>query len=247
MVILGAFDFLIRHKPTQLADNRLVIIGADEEDISNYGYPLPDDTLFTLLQRLQSYQPKVIAIDIIRDQPIKSIDNYRKLATYLSENQDIVTVCNIGNKLNQSVAPPQNLGMEQVGYADLYDDSQPIDSKDDSVRRYILSRSSNNISSPSRCQSDYSLAWHLVYRYLVAQNINVEVVDDNWQFGEVIVKRLLNRSSGYQKLDSGGNHLLINYRNTSQIAQQLTIRDILTGEEYINPDWILKIESFLLV
>lgn len=234
---LKTFDLLIRHQPTQPADHRLVIIGMDEEDIRQYGYPLPDETLLTLLQRLQSYQPKAIGLDIFRDQEIKSKEDYKNLTTYLARNQDIVTVCNIGNELNQSVAPPKNLSSSQVGYGDLYDDSE-IDNQDDTIRRYLLSRSSNNISNPSRCQSDYSFAWHLVYRYLINQEIKVEVVGDSWQFGNVIFKPLKNRSGGYQKLDGRGNQLLINYRNTPQIAQQLTIRDILAGQEYFNPNWI---------
>ncbi len=236
---LKAFDFLMRHKPSQPADGRLVIIGADEDDLSNYGYPLPDQTLLALLQQLQSYQPRAIAIDIFRDRPTGlDQEQYGKLTTYLAENQDIVTVCNIGNELNQSVAPPDNLGMEQVGYADLYDDSQPTNNQDDTIRRYLLSRSSNTIATPSRCQTDYSLGWHLAYRYLISQGIDVTTVGDSWQFGEVVLKPLQNRSGGYQKLDARGNQLLINYRNTPQIAQQLTIRDVLAGEEYFNPNWI---------
>ncbi|MGK7930604.1 MAG: CHASE2 domain-containing protein, partial [Microcystaceae cyanobacterium] len=35
-----------------------------------------------------------------------------------------------------------------------------------------------------------------------------------------------------------GNQLLINYRNTPQIAQQVTVRDILENQEHINPAWI---------
>lgn len=235
---LKAFDFLMRHQPSQPADNRLVIIGADEEDIRNYRHPLPDDTLLHLLQKLQSYQPRAIGIDIFRDQPIKSNEEYQKLTTYLTENQNIVTVCNIGNELNQSIAPPKNVNINQVGYADLYDDSHLTNNQDDIVRRYLLSRSSNTIETPTLCQTDYSLGWHLAHRYLINQNIKVGVVGDSWQFGEVVLKPLQNRSGGYQKLDARGNQLLINYRNMPQIAQQLTLRDVLAGEEYFNPNWI---------
>ena len=235
---LKTFDFLMRHKPTQPADERLVIIGADEDDIINYGYPLPDKTLLALLQQLQSYQPRAMAIDIFRDRPMGDREQYQKLTTFLAKNQDIVAVCYIGNELIDSVAPPENLGLEQVGYADLYDDSQSTNNQDDTIRRYLLSRSSNTIATPSRCQSDYSLGWHLVYRYLISQGIDVTTVGESWQFGEVVLKPLPNRSGGYQKLDARGNQLLINYRNTPQIAQQLTIRDVLAGEEYFNPHWL---------
>lgn len=239
---LTTFDYFMGHKPTQSADSRLLIIGADEDDINinNYGYPLPDLVLLQLLQQLQSYQPRAIAIDIFRDQPtgFNNSKDYQKLTTYLKENPHIITVCNLGNKLNQSVAPPQNIPTEQIGYADLYDDSALNNNQDDTIRRYLLTHNTDTLTTPSRCQTDYSLAWHLAYKYLINQGINVETVGDNWQFGSVIFKPLENRSGGYQKLDSRGNQLLINYRNTSQIAQQLTIKNVLEEKQFFNPNLV---------
>ncbi len=239
---LTTFDYFMGHKPTQSADSRLLIIGADEDDINinNYGYPLPDQVLLQLLQQLQSYQPRAIAIDIFRDQPtgFNNSKDYQKLTAYLKENPNIITVCNLGNKLNQSVAPPQNLPREQIGYADLYDDSALNNNQDDTIRRYLLTHNADTLTTPSRCQTDYSLAWHLAYKYLINQGINVETVGDNWQFGAVIFKPLEKRSGGYQKLDAGGNQLLINYRNTSQISQQLTIKNVLEEKLFFNPNLV---------
>ena len=47
-----------------------------------------------------------------------------------------------------------------------------------------------------------------------------------------------NRSGGYQNLDARGNQLLIRYRNTPQIAQQVTLRDVLDESENFNPAWV---------
>jgi CHASE2 domain-containing sensor protein len=152
---LKAFDWLIQSLPAETADKRILIIGADEEDIRKYGYPLPDDILVQLLQKLEQYQPAAIGIDIFRDRPVP----------------------------------------------------------EDNTQNYQL----------------------LIAQF---QGISVKTVENNWQFDDVVIKRIEARSSGYQDLDARGNQLLIYYRNTPQIAQQVTVRDILEKNNYFNPEWI---------
>ncbi len=237
---LKAFDSLMVRRPQQTADERLLIIGADEEDLNRYGYPLSDEVIDQLLTQLQSYQPSVIGMDIFRDKPVltSNVRQSSPLSKTLTQSQNIVAICTFGNSLATSVAPPESISPQQVGFVNLYDDRQPTQGQDDMVRRYLLSRSENSLEAMSRCTTSYSFAWQLVYRYLQKQNISVTSQGDNWQFGNVLVERLKNRSSGYQTLDERGNQLLINYRNTPQIAQQITVRDILENKEHINPAWI---------
>ena len=237
---LKAFDSLMVRRPQQTADERLLIIGADEEDLNRYGYPLSDEVIDQLLTQLQSYQPSVIGMDIFRDKPIltSNVPQSSPLSQTLTQSQNIVAICTFGNSLATSVAPPESISPQQVGFVNLYDDRQPTQGQDDMVRRYLLSRSENALEALSRCTAPYSFAWQLTYRYLQKQDISVTSQGENWQFGDVLVERLKNRSGGYQTLDERGNQLLINYRNTPQIAQQVTVRDILENQEYINPAWI---------
>jgi CHASE2 domain-containing sensor protein len=53
-----------------------------------------------------------------------------------------------------------------------------------------------------------------------------------------MITRLVNQSAGYQKFDDRGNQLLISYRRTPQLAQQVTIRDILQEQASFDPNWI---------
>ncbi|MBV6622425.1 MAG: CHASE2 domain-containing protein [Rivularia sp. (in: Bacteria)] len=237
---LKAFDFLMQKMPIQKADKRILVIGADEEDISSsrYGYPLPDKTLNQLLEKIQTYQPAAIGVDIFRDQPVpKNNNNQQTLLNQWQENKNIIAIC-AGNNLKNSIAPPQNISVRQIGFVDLYDDKSQTQQQDDTIRRYLLSRTANPISQTSRCSTPYSFAWQLVYRYFKSTAIPVKTIDKNWQFGDVIVKRLQPRSGGYQNLDASGNQLLINYRNTPIIAQQITIRDVLENSNNFNPDWV---------
>jgi CHASE2 domain-containing sensor protein len=72
---------------------------------------------------------------------------------------------------------------------------------------------------------------------LEAKSIPVKTTPEkNWQFGSVVFKRLEPRSGGYQNLDARGNQVLINYRATPQIAQSVTLKEVLTGQ--FDPNWV---------
>ncbi len=237
---LKAFDYLSQKLPAESGDRRMLLIGADERDIGKdkYGYPLPDPVLAKLIDKLQQYQPAVIGIDIFRDRPItgKNRDNNLEFPNYW-QKPNVVSIC-LGDNLENSVSPPQASPSEQVGFVNIYEDVQVTNGADDNVRRYLLSRSPNPLTQTTYCDTRYSFAWQLVYRYFQSRNIPVTTLGKNWQFGSHVVERLLNRSGGYQKLDDRGNQLLISYRRTPQIAQQVTIRDILEERETFDPNWI---------
>ena len=237
---LKAFDYLSQKLPAESGEGRILLVGADERDIgkSQYGYPLPDSVLAELIDKLQQHQPAVIGIDIFRDRPIPghSTDNNLELKNYWQQ-PNVVSVC-LGNNLENSVLPPPASPAEQVGFVNIHDDRQVTNSADDTVRRYLLSRSPNPLTQTAYCDTRYSFALQLVSRYWQNHNIPVTTSEQNWQFGSQIIPRLVNRSGGYQKLDDRGNQLLISYRRTPQLAQQVTVRDILEERETFDSNWI---------
>ena len=225
---LPAFDYFTRLMPEATADDRLLIIGADETDISShYDYPLPDETLAQIIQKLEQYRPAAIGIDIFRHSPIPPEST--SFTTLLEQNPHIITVC-AGHNEDDSIASPVGNSPEQSAFADLYKDFDLTNSKDYTTRRYLLSRSPNPISEESRCTTPYSLAFQLAYNYFQNEKIPVTTVGENWQIGSTAIERLQDRSGGYQKLDSRGNQLLIRYRNTPHIAQQVTVRELLSDD-----------------
>ncbi|HEY9645611.1 MAG TPA: CHASE2 domain-containing protein [Chroococcidiopsis sp.] len=67
---LGAYDSLMRLRPDEGPDNRVVVVGISEQDIqSRKEYPLQDRTLAQLLDTLEQYEPRAIGVDIARDVP----------------------------------------------------------------------------------------------------------------------------------------------------------------------------------
>ena len=237
---LKAFDYLSQKLPTESGDKRILIVGADEEDISSnkYSYPISDRTLAELIDKLQQHQPAAIGVDIFRDYPIPANNSQSnsELAKHWQQ-PDVISVC-LGDDLNNSVAPPHQSPPEQVGFNNIYSDLEITNSKDDNVRRYLLSRTDNPLAKTSKCQTNYSFALQLASSYFFNHNIPITTVKNNWQFGSKVIDRLDNSSAGYQKFDPRGNQLLISYRRTPQLAQQVTIRDILEERETFDPNWI---------
>ncbi|NES23933.1 MAG: CHASE2 domain-containing protein [Symploca sp. SIO3E6] len=237
---LNAYDPLMQMRPRESKDKRLLIVGADEEDLRQYRWPLPDHILAQLLDKLEQYQPFVIGLDMVRDQPVPPGEE--ALVKHFKENESLVTICSFNHSPEQSPAPPSQSPEEQRGFVDLFYDPLQGKTQQGIVRRYLFSRTSNAMDQPSPCQTDYSFAWQLAYRYLKAKSIPVDIVENDWKFGSVMAKRLEKPSGGYQNFDEAGNQLLLNYRHTddpAQIAQQVTVRDILNNNyDKLKPDWI---------
>ena len=90
---LKAFDRLMQLRPIEQQDPRLLLITIDEADIRyqnqqqmSMRWSLSDQALVKLLDKLEQYEPRTIAIDIYRDFEVDS--NYPQLATRLrSDNR----------------------------------------------------------------------------------------------------------------------------------------------------------------
>ena len=247
---LKAFDHMMHMRPLELPDKRLLIIGVDEEDIrqygdssSLYGNPIPDKILAQLFEKLSNYGASAIGLDIVRDRPVpkNDINGHQKLVRQFQKNEKLITVCSF-NPPENSIAPPPNSPEEQQGFVDLFNDRPQTGNRDETIRRYLLSRSENPISSPSRCHTPYSFAWQLAYLYFNEKISIATTGENNWRFGETIFKRLESSSGGYQNLDSRGNQMLINYRNLAKpqkISQEVTLRDVLNNNsDRFNPAWV---------
>ncbi|AFY36727.1 putative Chase2 sensor protein [[Leptolyngbya] sp. PCC 7376] len=67
---LTALDALLNLRPTEPIDDRVRIVAIDQRDINKYKWPLEDEILAELIEKINAQEPAVIGLDIVRDRPI---------------------------------------------------------------------------------------------------------------------------------------------------------------------------------
>ncbi|MEQ9236647.1 CHASE2 domain-containing protein [Coleofasciculus sp. E2-BRE-01] len=234
---LQALDQLIRLRPTEALDSRLLLVKITEADINNYRYPLSDDVLVQLLQKLESMQPRVIGLDIYRDNPIHYRDTQRDssldLPTYLHQTNRVIHICKVSSESDQGTASFPHLPWQNLGFSNVLVDSQNTETGP--LRRQLLYQ---KVPATSPCPTPYALNVQLAFRYLATETIlpTFTTKNGNLQLGDVIFADLKPRAGGYQRYDFRGQQILLNYRAVHPIAQSVTLTEVL--QDKINPQWV---------
>ncbi|MFP4102818.1 CHASE2 domain-containing protein, partial [Coleofasciculus sp.] len=231
---LSAYDQMMRSRPKEQPDKRLLLVKITEADINNYSYPLSDDVLVKLLQKLESMQPRVIGLDLYRDTPIHYRDTLRDssldLPTYLRQTNRVIHICKVSSESDQGTASFPDIPWQNLGFSNVL-----VDTETELLRRQLLYQ---GVPSTSPCPTPYALNVQLAFRYLAAETIlpTFTTKNGNLQLGDVIFTDLKPRAGGYQRYDSRGQQILLNYRAVHPIAQSVTLTEVLQGE--INPQWV---------
>ncbi len=221
-----AFDNFLRMRPAEPVDNRIVIIGINEDDIHRFKYPIPDQALAKLLITLQGYNPAAIGLDLVRDLPIEP-GHQDLIKAFKIEN--LIGIKKVllepGDPENVIINPPPELPSKQVGFIDtLLDD-------DGNVRRYLLSE-----MQPGK-EFNMSFAIRLAEKYLSTKGYSLENNStDKWtmQFvsknpdRSIELTRFRSHSGGYVSADDRGNQILLNFRSSP--FRIISMNDIETGK-----------------
>ncbi|MGK7955192.1 MAG: EAL domain-containing protein [Crocosphaera sp.] len=222
---LVAYDQMVRLNSPQSPDPRLLIIGVDEVDIEKQKqWPLSDEVIAQVLNRLQSYNPKLIALDIYRDIPHPPGTESLEKAL---EQDNVIVVKQLPSSNSPGVAPPENMPKNQVGFSDL-----PID-PDNVVRRTFL-----YVESPSGKLKEYSFALQGVLKYLGDdQNQSFQKSPQSLKLNSTEIKRLAANSGGYilPESEAIGWQILIKYRSRTP-AKVVSLTDVLQGK--LTPDLV---------
>ncbi len=213
-------DMMLRLRPTEKLDERVVIVGIDEKDIEWVKqYPVPDKKIAELLTKLETYKPLAIGLDIFKNVPVEP--GGEQLAKVLRSNSNIIGIEKILPP--GEISPPQTLPREQVGFVDLPND---VDGKN---RRYLLYTSNPHNTNEEK----YSLTLRLVTKYLNAQGIQLETGknDPNTiMIRGIELPRITRHFGGYVRVDDGGLAILMNFRNNDQPFNVVTLRDVLNDK-----------------
>jgi CHASE2 domain-containing sensor protein len=227
---LAAFDRMVRWRPSEPQDSRLLVIEITEADLQlpeqkQRQGSLSDLALFRLLQKLESDRPVAIGLDIYQDTPRSN--ERLALAERLGDNRDFFAICKVSDleANHPGIAPPAEIPPKRLGFSDVVRDPDGI------VRRYLIAMKPNPASP---CTAPYSFSAQLAFHYLEAKGISVKYNrEGNLQIGNAIFKRLQDRAGGYQTTDLWGYQILLNYRSYRsplEIAPRVTLADVLQGK-----------------
>ena len=226
---LTALDTFLRWRSPEPIDEEILIVGINEQDINDLeSYPLSDRKLANLISTIESYNPAVIGVDIIRDRPQEP--GHAELEKVFSESKNIIGVEKVLSDRSSlridEIAPPKALPPEQIGFADTVIDD------DGNLRRSLLSVVLND-------ELKFSLAIRLVEKYLETKNITLENAADDpetMQIDKVKLTRANPNTGGYINTDAGGNQILLNFRRGKEPFQIVSLADIEQGN--FQPSWI---------
>lgn len=211
------YDHTVRTRPDLGADPRLLVVTITEEDIKSLGqWPLSDQVLAQALQELQRHQPKVIGLDLFRDLPVEP--GYQELAAQLQKS-NVIVVTYLGGD-GAKIPPPPGIPKERIGFIDMVIDPDNV------VRRNLLFVSHTTGTS-------YSFGVRLALAYLDSMGIQPKPSEkdpNHMHLGKAVFVPIEAYSVGTQKIDAQGYQIPLNYRSATNVAQQVTLTQVLKGE-----------------
>ena len=230
---LSAFDHMMRQRPNETRDQRLLAITISEQDIQSQdnleggSVSISEPNLIRLIDKLEtSYQPAIIGLDLYLDW----VGN-DELISILGQKKNIFILCKVSDE-DIGIPPPAGVPSGKVGFSDVLLDP------DDVVRRHLL------LMTPplqSACSTRYAFSLQIANSYL--KNKDVIISDDdsgNIKIGDSSLP-LINfesgRFGGYQNIDAQGYQIMLNYRsyyNQNEFIERLTLTDFLESEVNMN-------------
>jgi CHASE2 domain-containing sensor protein/tRNA A-37 threonylcarbamoyl transferase component Bud32 len=223
---LWAYDQLLRSRPVQPPDSRILVVQVTEGDLQRVRkFPLPDEVLATTLEKLQQYQPSAIGLDIYRDLPVQP--GHDRLQKIISKSDRLITICKLTNATDPGVAPPSTAPSDLTSFSDV-----PID-PDGIIRRVLLFAGTDR----GKCRTPFSFSFQLARKYLEGKGIQPSnrPSDKQLLFGNVLIPPITSNSGSYANIDARGYQILLNYRGNSA-SQAVTLGQILDNK--IKPEWV---------
>ncbi|MBH8571887.1 CHASE2 domain-containing protein [Nostocaceae cyanobacterium CENA369] len=232
---LKAFDQMMRSRPDEGPDRRLLVVTIDDEDIAYQrnndgeilkGTSISEKSLNKLIAKLVQSQPKAIGLDIYRDFPAKQQD----LINRMQQTDNLVGVCKGSDTSTgtKGIEPPPEIPKERLGFSDFLHDGDGV------VRRHLMFMTQE---PASLCSTRYAFSTQLAFYYLASLGFQPKFTSKdpkaNLQLGNTVFQRLSPYSGGYQGIDANSGQILLNYRSSKNIAEKVSLTQLLSGA--VNP------------
>jgi CHASE2 domain-containing sensor protein len=223
---LKAYDYLMRSRPAEPPDPRILIVEITENDVQlQKQYPISDATLAQLLRQLEQHQPRAIGLTIYRDLPVPP--GHAELIAQMQQQENLFAVCSFPRNAESGISSPDAMPKNRLGFDDVVTDSDGI------LRRHLFF-----MKAQPECNTERSLSFKLAEKYLGDENIKPvypENQNSPLQLGQAIFKPMIPNTGGYKNLGRGGWSVMLNYRSFP-IARTVTLTEVLQGE--FNPNLV---------
>jgi adenylate cyclase len=219
-VELIAYDGMVRLRPENAIDERILVVGITEKDIQDRGGYLqfPDQVYADAIAKLQQSAPRVIGLDVYRDRPIEP--GHKALLQQLKQSDRVIAITKTVDHSQPTIAPPEGMPEQQIGFNNFVVD------RDGVLRRALLF----NLDETEKVIPSFSLV--LASRYLRDQGIKPRENAQNpelMQWGSEVFLTLARRRGVYVTNDVRGEQVLLNYRGDSHTIPQVSLGDLLAG------------------
>lgn len=222
---LRAFDSLMQLRPAEEPDKRILLITVTDADVQaqpaheRKAASLSDKTLARIIEKIERFQPRVIGLDIYRENPVQP--DYPALAAIMKNSDRFVAICKVSEDENPGVPPPPEVTVERQGFSDVVSDPDGV------IRRQLLAMAPGE----SRCNTDISFSLRLATRYLADLGFtSQQTPDNNWKLGKVIFPSVEANSGGYYHIDDRGYQVLLNYRSGLLAIKKVTVGEFLSNQ-----------------
>jgi CHASE2 domain-containing sensor protein len=194
--------------------NRVILVGATEDDIARWHWPLRDGELAELLDRLAGWKPRAIGVDLYRDRPEPPGGD--QLAAVLAGHREIVWVFKLGGENDRGVLAPEPLrNTDRAVLADILVDPGGV------VRRGLL-------YADDGVENHAAMGVKLALLYLAPEEIRLRPESgDRLRLGKALISRLSALQGPYVRLDDRGYQILLDYHGGPDPFRRVSIADVM--------------------
>ncbi len=238
---LAAYDQLLRLRPAEAVDSRMLIITNTKADIAQQtdrvgNSSLSEKTLSNLLDKLELLQPEVVGLDIYRPQRAVDEGLQKKLRT----TENLIGICKIPD---QNVDPAGILPSPEIAAADIQRvaSNDFVETDDNVLRRQLVYL---DPVPGFACPGD-TFATMVASRYLSAVG-DVALTPDKkgrLYLGKSLFHTIDNSQrsfGGFHHLNVGGTQTLLNYRIAEEATGcggfKETPADCMTVSDFLDAD-----------
>jgi len=212
---LATYDRFIQSLPER-GSPYVTIVGFREAGLAQFGYPVSDRALARLLEAIHTQGPRVIGLDLYRNQP--EPPGHKRLLQAFRTIPELVGIKKVSSSpRSSSVGGPPVLRLGRVAAAELRRDP------DGTIRRI-----------PYNYQGFPSLSWYLARQYLQQAGMELppapSAEGEPTRVGGAIVQKLHAYSGGYIGIEPAGYEAMARYQGAPGALDRVSAQQVLNGE-----------------